>query len=274
MEGALSDFYNQNESSLSVQSYDAFHSTELLEETLDYTRGEIEFYLEMAREIGEPILELGCGTGRVTLPLAEGGLHVTGVDYSEGMLSIARHKAAARPTEIQQRLTLILQDVTKLDLDGKFRFAFFPYRSFQYILTCVQQKAALNSVRNCLEPKGLLVLDLYDPTPALLFDRDMPFTPPVAVNKWTGQRYFREIMDVSFDRVEQTRSNLWRIVEIGPDGEELREEKRLVVHRWTYRWELRHLLEFCGFTIEAEYSDFARSSPAYGKGLIVVARSG
>ena len=41
--------------------------------------------------------------------------------------------------------------------------------------------------------------------------------------------------------------------------------------RWTWRWELRHLLELCGFVVEAEYSDFARSGPAYGKELIVVA---
>ena len=44
--------------------------------------------------------------------------------------------------------------------------------------------------------------------------------------------------------------------------------------RWTWRWELRHLLELCGFVVVAEYSDFARSGPAYGKELIVVAGIG
>jgi hypothetical protein len=42
--------------------------------------------------------------------------------------------------------------------------------------------------------------------------------------------------------------------------------------RWTYRWGLRHLLRLCGFAVEAEYSDFAGSAPAYGRGLIVVAQ--
>jgi hypothetical protein len=42
--------------------------------------------------------------------------------------------------------------------------------------------------------------------------------------------------------------------------------------RWTYRWELRHLLEVCGFTVEAEYSDFTGAAPAYGEEMIVVAR--
>ena len=44
--------------------------------------------------------------------------------------------------------------------------------------------------------------------------------------------------------------------------------------RWTWRWELRHLLELCGFGVEAEYSNFARSAPAYGKELIMVAGVG
>ncbi len=49
---------------------------------------------------------------------------------------------------------------------------------------------------------------------------------------------------------------------------------RVMALRWTYRWELRHLLELCGLAVEAEYGDFTGSAPAYGQELIVVARSG
>jgi hypothetical protein len=52
------------------------------------------------------------------------------------------------------------------------------------------------------------------------------------------------------------------------------DETREMALRWTYRHELRHLLELCGFAIEAEYSDFAGAAPAYGEELIVVARRG
>ena len=70
------------------------------------------------------------------------------------------------------------------------------------------------------------------------------------------------------------RRDLWRYVEIGPDGAVLAEETREMELRWTYRWELHHLLNLCGLAVDVEYSDFAASAPAYGKELIVVARAG
>jgi hypothetical protein len=54
----------------------------------------------------------------------------------------------------------------------------------------------------------------------------------------------------------------------------MRQEQREMALRWTWRWELRHLLELCGFAIEAEYSDFRGAPPAYGKELVVVAKAG
>lgn len=65
---------------------------------------------------------------------------------------------------------------------------------------------------------------------------------------------------------------IYGYAEIGPDGEVLAEDTREMALRWTYRWELRHLLELCGFAVEAEYSDVTGSAPAYGKELIIVAK--
>ena len=62
------------------------------------------------------VLELACGTGRIALSLAEAGLHVTGVDRSEAMLTIARRKLASLPASVQERLTLVNQDMSALNL--------------------------------------------------------------------------------------------------------------------------------------------------------------
>jgi hypothetical protein len=87
-----------------------------------------------------------------------------------------------------------------------------------------------------------------------------------------GRRHVGEVVRTDFDHLNQVRRDLWRYVEVGPDGAVLAEDTREMVLRWTYRWELHHLLKLCGFAVEAEYSDFAGSAPAYGKELILVAR--
>jgi hypothetical protein len=74
------------------------------------------------------------------------------------------------------------------------------------------------------------------------------------------------------DHVAQIRRDLWRYTEFAPGGAVMHEATREMALRWTWRWELHHLLELSGFSTEAEYSDFAGSPPAYGKELIVVAR--
>lgn len=75
-----------------------------------------------------------------------------------------------------------------------------------------------------------------------------------------------------FDHLNQVRHDLWRYTELAPNGAVLAQDTREMALRWTYRWELHHLLRLCGFTVEAEYSDFGRSAPAYGKELILVAQ--
>ncbi|HEY2619156.1 MAG TPA: hypothetical protein VGI78_17580, partial [Acetobacteraceae bacterium] len=81
-----------------------------------------------------------------------------------------------------------------------------------------------------------------------------------------------ELLRSSFDHLAQIRRDLWRYTEFSPDGVVLDSDTRDMALRWTWRWELRHLLELCGFMVEAEYSDFVGSAPAYGNELIVIAR--
>ena len=77
----MDQFYEQA-GSLFVDAYDAFYSS-----SGPQIAGDLAFYQRVAREVGGPVLELACGTGRMALPLAGAGLHVTGVDRSEAMLT-------------------------------------------------------------------------------------------------------------------------------------------------------------------------------------------
>jgi SAM-dependent methyltransferase len=262
----VDQFYEQA-GSLFVEAYDAFYSS-----SAPQIAGDLAFYQRVAREVGGPVLELACGTGRITLPLAKAGLQVTGVDRSEAMLTIAQCKLATLPASVQGRLTLVNQDMSALNLGRRFGFVFVPFRSFQALLTTDLQRQSLEAIRRHLESTGRLALHLFDPRLDLLVDASITLPGLSGTHPETRRRYVGEILRTNFDHINQVRRDLWRYAEIGPDGEVLAEDTREMALRWTYRWELHHLLNLCGLAVEAEYSDFVGSAPAYGKELILVAR--
>jgi ubiquinone/menaquinone biosynthesis C-methylase UbiE len=264
--GAVDRFY-EGAGSLFVRAYDVFSRG-----GLPQVAGDVAFYAGLAKEAGGRVLELACGTGRIAFVLAEHGFEVTGVDVSDGMLTIARRKAAECPAALRDRLTFVHQDMTRLDLPGRFGLVFVPFRSFQHLLTVDLQRASLNAIARHLEPNGRLALNLFDPRLDLLLDTSPPPTEISAIDPLTGHRFVAEILRTRFDHLAQIRRDLWRYREMNAARQVLGEDTREMALRWTYRHELRHLLELCGFTVEAEYSDFAGAPAAYGKELIVVAR--
>jgi len=262
------DQFYEKACSLFVEAYDAFYRS-----SVPQIAGDVAFYERIAGEVGGPILELACGTGRITLPLAEAGLHVTGVDRSEAMLTIARRKLAALPDPVRERLILVNQDMSALNLGRRFGCVFVPFRSFQALLTIDLQRKSLAAICRHLEPTGRLALHLFDPRLDWLINPKTMVPGLSGTHPETGRRYLGEVLRTNFDPFNQIRRDLWRYAEIGPNGEVLAEDTREMTLRWTYRWELHHLLNLCGLTVEAEYSDFIGSAPAYGKELILVARA-
>jgi ubiquinone/menaquinone biosynthesis C-methylase UbiE len=260
------DRFYEDADSLFVKAYDAFYREGAP------IGGDIAFYERLAREMGGGVLELACGTGRIALALAETGLEITGVDISEGMLSVARRKAAARSASLQQHLTLIHQDMSQLSLGRRFGVVFVPARSFQHLLTIDLQKQALEAIHRHLEPTGRLVLHVFDPRLDLLIDPNITQPALSGTHPETGYRYTGEVLRTRFDHLNQVRRDLWRYTEIAPNGEVLAQDMREMALRWIYRWELYHLLRLCGLAVEAEYSDFRCGAPTYGKELILVAR--
>jgi ubiquinone/menaquinone biosynthesis C-methylase UbiE len=263
---AVDPFY-AGAGSLFVRAYDAFYRTEPPQ-----IAGDVAFYAKLGRDGGGRVLELACGTGRVTLALAERGLTITGVDVSEGMLTVARRKVAACPDAVRDRLTLVHQDMTRLDLPDRFGFAFVPFRSFQHLLTIDLQRAALASIARHLVADGRLALHLFDPRLDLLSGAATLPAEISGADPATGHRFVGEILRTRFDHLAQIRRDVWRYRELSTARTVVADETREMALRWTYRHELRHLLELCGFAVEAEFSDFAGSPPAYGEELVVVAR--
>jgi SAM-dependent methyltransferase len=243
---------------------------------LQVVEGDVEFYLQLARAAKGPALELGCGTGRIVLPLARAGVQATGLDLSQAMLDIAAGRLAKEDAEVIGRVTFVRGDMTDSDLGRRFGLVYIAFRSFMMLSTPEEQRRCLEAAHRHLLRGGTLAIDLFDP----LLDRLVPGQLP---ELWTPMGNYPhpdtfnlvriEVADRMNDPLAQVFEETWRFTEMDRAGYVLRQEEEVLRMRWTYRYEMRYLLELCGFDVLAEYSDYLRSPPAYGKEQVWVAKA-
>jgi len=187
------------------------------------------------------------------------------------MLAIATEKAAK--TDFAEALRLERGDMRTFDLATRdFGLAIAPFRAFQALLTPEDQLRALAAFRRHLRPGGVLALHLFDPDLRFLLPGTTgPVDRQVGVDRDTGHRVEAVLETAQFDHVAQVRQDLWRYRAFANDGTIVEEENLELSLRWTYRWEMRHLLHLADFMVDAEFSDFDGSAPAYGKEQIWIA---
>ena len=235
--------------------------------------GDVDFYQRLAAERGGPVLDVGCGTGRVAVALAEDGIDVVGVDLSMPMLRLAEERRASLPAEVAARLTFIHGDMETLDLGRRFPLIVAPSRVFQFLLTSDAQRAGLRALKAHLQADGRLVLDLFDP----LLDLVVPgatFAPRGGelVHPTTGNRVTWEVIGRSPEPERQLITEDWAARELGPAGEVLRSETERLTLRWSTRSEMRLLFELAGLEVVAEHGDFKGGPPTYGREQVWVLR--
>jgi SAM-dependent methyltransferase len=228
--------------------------------------GDVAFYRDAVHEFGDPVLELGCGTGRITLAFAAAGHRVTGLDISERMLERCNQKRAALPTEARERVHLVQGDMTRFDLGEKFRLVIIPFRPMQHLLEIEQQISCLESVRKHLQARsalgrrgGQLILDVFQTDAERMHDPSYLKEALVAEYAMPDGRHVRIMERVTaFHRAEQ-RNDVEMIFYVA-DG---RGKEERLVFAWTlryfFRYEVEHLLARCGFKVSAVYGDFDRS---------------
>jgi SAM-dependent methyltransferase len=250
---------------LNVETYDA--------RTAGFP-GEVDWWVRQAHPTGGPVLELACGTGRVTWPIARAGVEIVGLDIGAGMLRTAEAKRAREPRDVSERIRFVRGDMADFSVGETFALAIIPFRAFQALLTPAAQRSSLACIRRHLRPGGRLIIDVFDPRlDWILPDRTEPGLPdrPNVTHPVTGNTVTVEVLTRANDPLSQTLRERWRFAERNSSGAVVRREEEILELRWTYRHEMRYLLELCGFAIESEFSDFSGSPPTYGREQIWVA---
>ena len=207
------------------------------------------FYREEARKAGGPILELACGTGRLTLPLAREGHEVVGLDLSPHMLQRARNKAVAQAIDV----AFIGGDMRAFDLGRQFALVFVSCNSLAHLTTSAEILACFECVRRHLAPGGVFAFDIVNPDlRALARSSSRPRRLDVGPNPSCAIA-IEEV--ATYDPVQQVRFVNWRVRE---PGSVVRDLAPLAL-RQIFPQELSILLAASGLELVERYGDFARN---------------
>jgi SAM-dependent methyltransferase len=124
---------------------------------------DLPFYLDLAAQSPGPILEIACGTGRVTLPIARQGKEICGVDNSLAMLKVLQENLTREPEPVRQRVIVHEGDMRTVRLNRKFPLVIIAFRPMQHMFTVEDQLAALQTAAAHLTDDGILAFDVFYP---------------------------------------------------------------------------------------------------------------
>ena len=205
----------------------------------------IAFYCDLARSVGGPVLEIACGSGLVTIPVAAQGLDVTGVDLARPMLEHARRKAEGQNLSIRW----VDADARSFDLETQYQFIYLTGNAFQAFLHREDQEALLASVKRHLAPGGIFAFETRNPPghdltdqPEPEFDQSYTSVAGHQVSVFFTQRY-----DPRAQIMYWTSYRRWN------DGERDHKKETHIACRFTYPQELEALLHYNGFQAIQQY---------------------
>lgn len=128
----------------------------------DIMYADIPFYTDYALKQNGEILELGCGTGRVALALAKQGLKVTGLDLSEQMLEVFKHKLDMQP-ELKDKISIVHGNMACFSFDRKFSLIIAPFRAFQALTDDSDIAMSLKCIKEHLADDGIFIVNVFNP---------------------------------------------------------------------------------------------------------------
>lgn len=225
----------------------------------------IAFYSALAQEVGGPVLEIACGTGRVSIPIARLGFEVTGLDIVPGMLALARRKSAGLPTR------WVEGDARTFDLGRRFRLIFVTGNAFQAFLTRADQEALLERVRAHLDDGGLFAFETRNPRWVGSGADPLPESDLEGGDLWANletraeEQEWQRYNDLRGHEVRVSRTQVydhiaqilhWTTYRRWREGEQEQTRVTRIAVRFTFPQELAALLHYNGFSVIRQYGDW------------------
>ncbi len=233
---------------------------------------DLPFWIELAKKYGDGgILELGAGTGRVLLRLAERGFSVTGLDSSPAMLEKLKAKLKGLDKDVYSTIKLVEGNMANFSLSEKFSLIIIPFNSFQHLLTPHEQEECLRCVSKHLADNGRFAMSIFNPDIHFISERSKRPTrifQQEKVDTKTGNTY-RLYEEASYNLAEQTFTVRFILEIIDSSGKLISTEHFPVDFRWCWRWEMEHLLRICGFKVESLFGNYQKIPFPEAKELLI-----
>jgi SAM-dependent methyltransferase len=219
-------------------------------------RDDVRYYVELAQRVGGPVLELACGAGRISLPIARAGIDLVGLDASTRMLAYAEERKSQLPKRVQERLRFTLGDIRTFRLGKRFPLIVCAFNSMQHLYGRFDMERFLARVRAHLAPGGLFAFDVLMPEPEFHVMKPgkrwarSPFTHPVSKVRYEYTEAY------AHDPIAQV---LHIDIRLAHPTDPERNVEMLVSHRQFYPQELEALLHWGGLSVVERYGDFDKS---------------
>lgn len=215
---------------------------------------DLELYGILARRTGGPVLELGCGTGRVIIPLAGAGFEVHGIDLSDALLAIAHGKARDQGAAV----TLERGDMRRLVVKRPYGLVLCALDTFLHLGNTDDHVDTAEAAFNALRPGGILAIDVFHPT----LDRLAALDGVLRVQstfKGSGKSTVTHLVSWDIDPATQVIDTLHYYDSAGADGSLQRHSSALRL-RYVHRYEMELVLRAAGFR-QIELYGSARLEP-------------
>ena len=228
--------------------YDFPEMYDLLFDTLDF---DLPYWIEKAQAAGGPVLEVGCGSGRILLPIAKGGVDIEGLDANRAMIRRLKAKAAAAGLPVRAKTA----DMRDFSMGRRYALIFCAFNGFAHCETVVDQVACLRTCLRHLEPGGAMAVHMTYPGPAYWLEPEGKPVLELAAPLPGGGKL--ELWDDRHkDPVAQKQASTMEIREFDAAGGKVEARKFRTVQRWVYRFELELLFAAAGFVRSEFYGGF------------------
>lgn len=216
-------------------------------------RGDIDFYAALAGPAGASVLELGCGTARIVIALAERGYGVFGVDLAPAMIQRAALKCERLPPEVGRRIALMQGDMTRLALGRRFDAVIIPFYGFAHLADPEARARALAVVAEHLRPGGEAAIHL--PAPAML-RRPLGDEELSGPYNAAGDQVRIRVVERTFDDATGRFRQVMDYTLIDAAGTVTRRSREDLVYHAAERDEIAGSADRCGLILSRTLADF------------------